>query len=1101
MTIRLRTNAGAPLWHYGGAALAVGLATAVRLLLDPVLEDRAPFFTYLLAILVVARYGGLGPALAALALSWPAVAYFILEPRGSFAIDKPEQQEGFVLFTLVGIIVAVLGGSLRSAQRRAERQARHLATQRELLHVTLASIGDAVLATDAKGQVTFLNAAAQTLTGWGQAEAEGQQLDKVFTIRNEQTRQPADNPVARVLRKGAVVGLGNHTILVRKDGTQRPIDDSAAPIRGGDGTILGVVLVFRDVSERRKLESLQRELQSRLEQQVQERTAQLRQSEERFRLLVEGTTDYAIYLLDPEGRIASWNPGAQRIKGYRADEIIGHPYARFFTPEDIRAGKPQQTLSAAASSGRHEEEGWRVRKDGSRFWASAILTALRDEAGNLRGFSKITRDLTQRKQAEEDARRLAQEQAARQAAEASAEEIRAQREQLRVTLESIGDAVLVTDHEGRVTLLNPVAEALTGWTKAEAAGLPLAQIFRITNEQTGRGAENPVERVLREGVVVGLANHTVLTGRDGSRRPIDDSAAPIRDGRGNLTGVVMVFRDVTQRRRAEQTARFLADASAALAGLVDYESTLRKVARLAVPFFADWCAVDMAGEDGSIRRLAAAHVDPAKVELAHELHRRFPTDPQAPRGVGHILRTGQAELISEITDALLAETVKDRELLRILRELGLKSYIGVPLEVRGRVLGVLTFIAAESGRRYDANDLAVAQDLAHRAAVAIENARLYHDLREADRRKDEFLAMLAHELRNPLAPIRNSLEVLRVRRVNGDAAERAREMMARQVQHLVRLVDDLLDVSRIMRGKIELRKERVELHKVVERAVETAHPALDAQGHALTVSLPPEPIWLEADPIRLAQVVANLLNNAAKYTEKAGQVALTVERHGGEVVLRVKDTGIGIAPEMLPRLFELFMQAERSLARSQGGLGIGLALVKKLVEMHGGRVSASSAGPGKGSEFTIRLPVLPAHAGQEAKAPAPGPVQTPERLRVLVVDDNVDAAESLAMVLRFLKQDVQVAHDGPSALEAARTYRPDFIILDIGLPGLSGHDVARELRQQPEFRETLLVAVTGYGQDEDRRRSQEAGFDLHLTKPVEPSDLEKLLRHPKVVQG
>jgi PAS domain S-box-containing protein len=685
------------------------------------------------------------------------------------------------------------------------------------------------------------------------------------------------------------------------------------------------------------MQDLQRnrdDFQTSVESQVQERTAELRKSEERFRLLVEGTRDYAIFMLDPQGRITSWNAGAERIKGYRAEEIIGRHFSCFYPREDIEFGKPARELEIATEHGKYEEESWRLRKDGSRFWANVLITALFDEAGQLRGFGKVTKDLTERKEAEENARRLIAEQAARQEAEKNAEVINAQREQLRITLESIGDAVITTDARGNIALLNPAAQALTGWHQHEAAGQPLDAVFAIHNEQTGQRAENPVARVLREGLVVGLANHTVLTARDGTRRPIDDSAAPIKDSHGNILGCVLVFHDVTDKRKAE--------------------SALQQSAQ--------------------------------------------------------------------------------------------------------------------------------------------ENARLYRQVREAEQRKDEFLAMLSHELRNPLAPIRNALQVLRMVEPDGQRRQWAMEIMDRQLQYLVRLVDDLLDISRILRGRVELRMEPAELASVIARAIETAHPVLDAHGHQLHTRLPAEPIWLSADPIRLAQVIANLLNNAAKYTSKAGQVWLMAERRDQEVEIRVRDTGIGIAPELLPQVFDLFVQADRSIERSQGGLGIGLTLVKKLVEMHGGSVSARSEGRGQGSEFTVRLPILAEKPAAYAHTVVSGTLASAAPLRrVLVVDDNVDAAESMALLLRMRRHEVRVVHDGPSAIQAASDFQPEVVLLDIGLPGMSGYEVARKLRQAPGGRKLILAAMTGYGQEEDRRRSQEAGFDQHFTKPVDPEQVEVLL--------
>jgi signal transduction histidine kinase len=514
------------------------------------------------------------------------------------------------------------------------------------------------------------------------------------------------------------------------------------------------------------------------------------------------------------------------------------------------------------------------------------------------------------------------------------------------------------------------------------------------------------------------------------------------------------------------------------------------VARLAVPAFADWAAVDVVSEGGVLRRLATAHADPAKVALSAELERRYPPDPSAQQGAYHVLRTGRPDMMREIPEALLQASARDAEHLRLVKGLGLRSYLCVPLAVRGKTLGVLTFVTAESGRLYGPAELAVAEDLAHRAAVAVENAQLYRELRETDRRKDEFLAMLAHELRNSLAPVRNGLQILRLGKADVCTVEQTREMMERQVQHIVRLVDDLLDVSRTLRGKITLRKEVVELSAVVARAVETAQPSLDAAGHQLSLSLPPEPAHVYGDVVRLTQVVSNLLVNACKYSERAGRVWVTGSRAGGEVVLRVKDAGVGIAKEDIDRIFDLFAQVDRSVERSQGGLGVGLTLVKKLVEMHGGTVTAHSDGPGKGSEFEIRLPAAQPARAAAAEAVAPGPAAA---RRVLIVDDNVDAAESLALVLRLLGHEVRTAYDGRAGLAAARQFRPEVMLLDIGLPGLSGYEVARELRREPEFGRTLLAAMTGYGQEEDRRRSRESGFDHHLVKPVDPAALEGLL--------
>ncbi|MEX2121031.1 MAG: ATP-binding protein [Pirellulales bacterium] len=398
-------------------------------------------------------------------------------------------------------------------------------------------------------------------------------------------------------------------------------------------------------------------------------------------------------------------------------------------------------------------------------------------------------------------------------------------------------------------------------------------------------------------------------------------------------------------------------------------------------------------------------------------------------------------------------------------------------------------------------------------AVALENTRLSEELRAADRRKDEFLALLGHELRNPLTPIRSALHLLDD--ADPETRQSVRGMMQRQVQHIVRLVDDLLDISRIRQGKFTIEKQPVELGAAVRQALETSGPVIDAYGHELTISLPDEAVWLEADPVRVAQVVTNLLNNAAKYTNRGGRIWLAARRERDQALLTVRDNGIGIPAHLLPRLFDLFMQVDDRHERSQGGLGIGLALVRRLVEMHGGTIVVASRGEGQGSEFTVRLPL----AAERAKPQSPQkPIEPSDRpdgrkpqpaasprpavhplagnsggRRVLIVDDREDTANTLAMLVRAWKHDVRVVHDGLAAVEASEAYRPDVVLLDIGLPGISGYDVARQLRMRPHFKSILLVALTGFSQDDDQKRSYEAGFDHHLVKPVAPERLEALL--------
>jgi signal transduction histidine kinase/ActR/RegA family two-component response regulator len=424
---------------------------------------------------------------------------------------------------------------------------------------------------------------------------------------------------------------------------------------------------------------------------------------------------------------------------------------------------------------------------------------------------------------------------------------------------------------------------------------------------------------------------------------------------------------------------------------------------------------------------------------------------------------------------------------------GVEHLLGLALYLLGSIVVATLCESLRAARRRveTAAEAALTrqQKLEHEMA---HSARLHQEVQEVNRRKDVFLAMLAHELRNPLAPIRNAVHVMRLMSPGESQLEWSRQVIERQVGHLSRLVDDLLDLSRLMRGMVKLQKKEIELALAVAHAVEASRPLIDAQGHELATRLPPEPLRLEADLTRLTQVLANLLNNAAKYTDPGGHIVLSAERDGGEVVIRVVDDGRGMPPELIPHVFDLFTQGDRTLARSEGGLGIGLTLVKSLVEMHGGRVQAQSEGSGKGSTFSIRLPLVQTpQAPEKTDSPEREPPTLVQRRRILVVDDKADAADSLSLLLRITGHEVQTVYDGPAALEAARAFRPEIVFLDIGMPGMDGYEVARRLRREPGLEHSLLVALTGYNREEDVRLCREAGFDLHLSKPA---DLEVVRR-------
>lgn len=734
-------------------------------------------------------------------------------------------------------------------------------------------------------------------------------------------------------------------------------------------------------------------------------------------------------------------------------------------------------------------------------WATVVaLVPIVPQALALRSPQELQREIDARRKAEADLQQVNHELEGRiQERTAELVQINAtlkrEREWFQTTLVSIGDAVIATDTEGRITFINKVAQSLTGWTERDARHESLDVVFKIVNETTHESAPNPAIRALKEGGIVGLANHTLLISKSGREIPIDDSAAPIRDEDQNVEGVVLVFRDVTQRRKAEGSLRFLADASTTLSSLTDQKNTLQKLARLSIPFFADWCVVYLAKDAQVIERAALAHGDPAKEALLDELQARFPLQWDSPAPSAGVIRTGQSDLTASISPEYLRHAASSDEHYALLTRINPRSHVFVPLVIRDKVIGAIGFMISESDRQYTAADLVLAQELARRAAVALENAGLYQELRTADRRKDEFLAMLAHELRNPLAPIRNALELLKID-TDPQTASWAHQIMQRQVEHIVHLVDDLLDVSRIMQGKIQLKKQPTELGAAVHHALEESKPDFKAQEQQLSLSLPTDEVWLNADPTRLSQIISNLLSNASKYTDGGGKISLEAEAHDGKVTLRVRDSGIGIPQDMLQQIFVPFTQLSSSVDRARGGLGIGLSLVRSLVEMHGGTVIAHSEGLGQGSVFTVEIPTIPGRPAHTKSRWTPSPVIA---RRVLVVDDNHGAAQTLTLLLKRLwNHEVETVNDGLAGLEKVSGFRPDVVLLDIGLPGMSGYEVAKQIRQLSEGRSLLLVALTGYGQEEDRRKSTAAGFDLHLVKPVTAETIQEVFKHPKL---
>lgn len=621
----------------------------------------------------------------------------------------------------------------------------------------------------------------------------------------------------------------------------------------------------------------------------------LREVEQHFAELVAGVEDHAIFLLDPNGIVVSWNAGAEHIKGYKPSDIIGKSFTTFYTPESIAAGWPQEELRRAAATGRLQDEGWRVRKDGTKIWANVVISALRDASGELRGFLKITRDLTERKQAEE--------------------KLRQSEERLRLMVECVRDyAIFMLDTDGRVMSWNAGAERIKGYRAEEIIGKHFSTFYTLEDIE----AEKPkreIEAVIRDGRV---EDEGWRVRKDGSRFWANVIITALHDTQGTLRGFAKITRDMTAKRQVEE-------------------------------------------------------------------------------------------------------------------------------------------------------------------------------LQSADRQKNEFLAMLAHELRNPLAPIRNGVELLKMSTKCEPDIYDTTQMMERQIVHLVRLIDDLLDVSRIVTGKIHLELEPIDVCEFIDRAVEEVQPTIDGRGHELMLVRPSRPLVVEGDVVRLAQVVSNLLTNAAKFTDQPSQIWLTVEARDSEAFIRVRDEGIGIETDQLDRVFTLFEQGDTTVSRSRGGLGIGLTLVKRIVELHGGSVSATSGGQSQGSAFIVRLPLSNLAASHARSRPFGTIDRHSSNRRILVVDDNVDAAISVAKMLKLWGHDVQTAFNGPEALEKAHDFEPHLVLLDIGMPGMNGYEVAKRMRAEREFDAVIITALTGYGQPEDQVRSLEAGFNHHMTKPPNPAALAALL--------
>ena len=1044
---------------------------------------RVIFAFFYIAVFVSVWFGGRGPALFSIALSL-AVADLLFLPTELLHPDFSG-----VIPNVFFLCISLTAVFLLERSRRAERAA---SAARGSLETTLKSIGDAVISTDAEGHVVFMNPVAERLTGRALADAEGRALSEVFRIVNEQTRETVESPVEKVLREGGIVGLANHTVLLARDGSEIPIDDSGAPIRDDAGRITGVVLVFHDITERRAAESALRESEGRfrvladtapvmiwmsdtdkscfyfnqpwldftgrtLEEESgdgwfegvhpEDREAcvetfdksldareqfkmeyrlrrgdgeyrwvldhgvprhspsgrflgyvgscidihERREAErERSRLaaIVESSQD-AVIGKTLDGTITSWNEAAARMYGYTAAEAVGRNIS-FVVPEE----RLEELREIMARVGRGESvknlETVRASKGGARFDVSLTISPIRDGTGRWVGASTIARDISAPKRAEEERARLA---------------LMVERERLRLrnlvadVPGVVWEAWGAPDESGQhINFVSDHVEKMLGYTVDEWLSTPNFWLTIVHPEDRERASAEA--HAIFESRAGGVSRFR-WTHKDGHTVPVEAQSSVILDERGEPAGMRGVTMDITEREAAEGRLSFIAEASRVLASSLDYEATLERLARLPVAALADYCLIDLSDADGTVRRVAASHVDPARRPLVARL-REYPPDSHGAFGVARVLRTGEPVVVPEVNDEVIASMTRDETHAGLLRELGLKSFVTVPLVARERTIGALTFASTRARRAYSDEDVSFAQEIASRAALAIENSRLYKRAQEVNRAKDEFLATLSHELRTPLTPILGWTHMIRSGRLGEEEVGRGVRVIEKNSQSLSRLINDLLDMSSILSGKMRIEREPVELASVVREAVETVRPQAEARRVALEASLGGESPTVSGDRTRLVQVFWNLLNNAVKFSPEGGRVRVALDSDGGrEARVHVEDEGAGITPDFLPHVFERFRQADMGTTREHGGLGIGLALVKSFVEAHGGAVRAASAGEGRGSRFTVTLPSLGSEASRRESgdlAPRGEESCIEEVCRVLLVEDAPDTLDMLRIV-------------------------------------------------------------------------------------------------------
>ncbi|HEY9808480.1 MAG TPA: PAS domain S-box protein [Halomicronema sp.] len=990
---------------------------------------------------------------------------------------------GIPRFTPDGTFVGYIGSCVDITERKKAEL--NLKASDEIIKLVTDSLPSLICYINKEERYVFINQAYEIWFNKNRSQILNKPLKEV--VGNE--IYPHIEPYV----KRALLGekVKREQILPSKEGLPKYIEATYLPHLDEQGQVQGFVGFIHDITERRETQEKIINLNTKLQRTIAE-----------FETLLQVIPIGIAVALDPQCRRIQANP--YFAKGLEIDikENASLTAIESEKPTHIKAYKngkemlpEEMPLQYCAANGVEvlDAEYDIVYADGKIKNLFLSAAPLFDEKNQTRGCVATLLDITERKRSETARQNLLKELS-----------------DLKFALDQVA-IVSVIDANKKLIYVNDKFCEIYQYSQEELIGKTYD--FLLSKSQPKQFFIDIWQKNLSQGKV--WQGQIQNQAKNGINYWVETTIVPFLDAQANPIQYLSIQFDISQRVRGEEQERFLAHASNVLASSLDYSTTLEQVAQLAVPQMADWCTIHLIGEDKSVEKLVLAHINPDKVKWAQELSVRYPFRSDEPTGAGKVWRSGISELYPEITDEMLVASALDAEHLKILREVGFCSVMIVAIKVPSRVLGVLSFISAEGGRCYDEIDLGFAEDLAYRAALAIENAKLYQNAHRAkaeaetlNRIKDEFLATLSHELRTPLTSILGWATLLQSRSFNQTTLEKGLEAIERNAKSQAQLIEDLLDVSRIITGKLGLNIAPVNLKAALENALDAVHSAATAKSISIETYIEPTLGAFSGDQNRLQQVIWNLVSNAIKFTPKGGRVLVKMQQNADLLEIVVSDTGIGINPDFLPFVFERFRQADSSSTRQHGGLGLGLAIVRHLVELHGGSVSASSDGLDKGATFTIKLPLLLPTSKEKLfsptnalfASPPTGPQSIDKQfihqplggLRVLVVDDEADTRELMEMILADSGASVILAASAAAALEEFQKQIPDILVSDIEMPAMNGYQLIRQIRS--EFSHTVpAIALTAYARLEDQRLAKAAGFQEHIAKPVEPMKLVKAI--------